>query len=61
LRTPPISESVFFCGSVSEQFEQTPVGTDGRENLRVLHLSGHHDLRDALALAGVDQLTQIAQ
>src|SRR5579859_631975 len=45
----------------SEQFQETPVGADRRENLRMLDLAGHHDFGDAFGFENVDQAAELAE
>src|ERR1035437_7094878 len=49
------------CRERGEQLEQTPVGGDGGKDFGVLHLAAHHDLGDAVLLADVDHLAELAE
>src|SRR5215467_10329526 len=44
-----------------EDLSQTPVRTNGREYLLMLHLAGHDRGAHALALEGIDEFSQISE
>ena len=44
-----------------QHFHQPPVRPDGRKNLCMFHLTGHHDLRDAFAFTDLDELAEFTQ
>src|ERR1035437_4326322 len=49
------------CREGGEQLKQTPVGGDGGEDFGMLHLAAHHDLGDAILLADLDHLAELAE
>ena len=49
------------AGERGEEFEEPPIRFDVAENFRVLHLAGHHDLRQAFGVADFDQAAEFAQ
>ena len=46
---------------VEEEFGETPVGTDGGEDLGVLDLAGHDGAGDARGLEGIDEAGELAE
>ena len=59
--TPAMSASVFLRLEPHQHAEQRQVGHDVGEQLGVLHLAGHHRLRDAGVLQQADALAELAE
>ena len=51
---------ILMC-QAGQHLDQPPIGPDRRKDLRMFHLPGHHDLRNAFAVADLDQSAQFAK